>query len=157
MKRGGAYKDNLKQHLLVDLHELLIPLLDIRGLLARVRLLIGGLDGIVAVMIAPLDDLLENGLVNLRSCQQTFLDGAKPWRRRRTLGIGIADPPIESSPKSSSMLRIKTERSATARSVELLANVWWQPDKKTQMKAKFWQGNLPTSTVTPSLLWSEIF
>jgi hypothetical protein len=50
---------------LVDLHKLLIPFLDVGGLLPSIGLLVGGLYRVVAVVLAPLDDLLENGLVNL--------------------------------------------------------------------------------------------
>ena len=58
-------QNDLEEHLLVDLHELLIPLLDIRGLLAGIGLLVGRLDGVVAVVLAPLDDLLQDSLVHL--------------------------------------------------------------------------------------------
>ena len=61
---GG--KDDLKEHLLVDLHELLIPLLDIGGLLAGVGIILGVSWWVAAVMLAPLEDLSQNGLVHLR-------------------------------------------------------------------------------------------
>jgi hypothetical protein len=60
-----TYEDNLKEHLLIDLHELLVPLLDISSLFARVGVVIGSGWGIVLVMLAPLNDLLENRLVDL--------------------------------------------------------------------------------------------
>jgi hypothetical protein len=59
-------EDDLKQHLLVDLHELLIPIFDIRRLLARVRIVILGWWWVVLVVLAPLDDLLENRIRHLR-------------------------------------------------------------------------------------------
>lgn len=65
MGSWGAYEDDLKQHLLVDLHELLVPFLNIGGLLSGVGIIIGGGWGIVLVMLAPLDNLLEDGLVDL--------------------------------------------------------------------------------------------
>ena len=63
-----TYKDDLEEHLLVDLHELLVPLLDIGGLLAGVGVIISGGSGIAFVMTAPLDDLVEDGLVDLCEC-----------------------------------------------------------------------------------------
>ena len=60
-----AYKDDLEQHLLVDLHELLVPLLNIGGLLARVGIIIGSSNGVALVMLAPLNDLAENCFVDL--------------------------------------------------------------------------------------------
>lgn len=59
-----TYQDDLKEHLLVDLHELLIPLFNIGGL-ASVVVVIGGALGVVLVVLAPLDDLLQDGLVDL--------------------------------------------------------------------------------------------
>lgn len=62
---GG--EDDLKQHLLVDLHELLVPLLDVGGLLAGVGVVVRRGGGVVLVVLAPFDDLLEDGLVDLGS------------------------------------------------------------------------------------------
>jgi hypothetical protein len=50
---------------LVDLHELLVPLLDIGRLLTGVGVIVGSGLGIVLVMFAPLDNLLEDGLIDL--------------------------------------------------------------------------------------------
>ncbi len=50
---------------MVNLHELLVPLLDIGCLLAGVRLIVLGLGGIAAVVVAPLNDFAEDGLVYL--------------------------------------------------------------------------------------------
>jgi hypothetical protein len=58
-------EDNLKQHLLVDLHELLVPLLNIGCLLTRVGVIIGWGWRVVLVMFAPFNDLLEDGLVDI--------------------------------------------------------------------------------------------
>ena len=66
-----SYKNNLKQHLLINLHELLVPFLDIGSLLAGIGVVIDGGWGIVLVVLAPFDDLLENGFVDLRECKYT--------------------------------------------------------------------------------------
>jgi len=60
---GG--KDNLKKHLLINLHELLVPLLNVGGLLARVGIIVGWSWGVVLVVLAPFDNFLENGLVDI--------------------------------------------------------------------------------------------
>lgn len=62
-----AYQNDLEQHLLVNLHELLIPLLDVGGLLAGVGVIIVASKRIVSVMLAPLDNLLQDLLVDLCS------------------------------------------------------------------------------------------
>jgi hypothetical protein len=62
----GTYEDDLEEHLLVDLHELLIPLIDIRSLAAVVIVVTGG-GGIVLVVLTPFNDLLQDGLVHLSS------------------------------------------------------------------------------------------
>lgn len=61
-----TYENDLEQHLLVNLHELLVPLLNVGGLLAGIGIIIGSGGGVVLVMLAPFDNLLENGLVDLR-------------------------------------------------------------------------------------------
>ena len=61
---GG--KDDFKKHFLVDLHEFLIPLINICGFLARIRVIFVWLGRISAVMFTPLEDLLEDGLVDLK-------------------------------------------------------------------------------------------
>ena len=65
-----TYKDDLEQHLLVDLHELLVPLLDIGGLFAGIGVVVDGGRRIILVVLAPLNDLLQNGLIDLTECQQ---------------------------------------------------------------------------------------
>lgn len=58
-------EDDLKEHLLVDLHELLIPLLNLGGSLASIGLFLIGGGGVATVMLAPLDHLAQNRLGNL--------------------------------------------------------------------------------------------
>jgi hypothetical protein len=61
-----SYKNDLEEHLLVNLHELLVPLVDIGRLLARVGIVILGGGWVVLVVLAPLKDLLHDSLVDLR-------------------------------------------------------------------------------------------
>lgn len=61
---GNTYQDDLKQHLLVNLHELLIPLVDISGLAAGVIVVMRA-GRIVLVVVRPLDNLVQNGSVDL--------------------------------------------------------------------------------------------
>lgn len=61
---NGTYKDNLEEHLLIHLHELLVPLIDVSGL-ATVVVIVASTRRVVLGVLAPLDDLLEDGLVNL--------------------------------------------------------------------------------------------
>lgn len=66
-----TYKNNLKEHFLIHLHELLVPLLDISRLLAGIRLVIGSSNGIVTVVLAPLDHLSQDCFIDLpRPCQR---------------------------------------------------------------------------------------
>lgn len=62
----GIYKDDLEQHLLVDLYELLVLFLDIGGLFVGMGVVVIGGARIILVVVAPLNDLLQNGLINLR-------------------------------------------------------------------------------------------
>jgi hypothetical protein len=55
-----AYQDDLKEHLLVNLHKLLIPLLDICGLFAGVGIIVNGGRWIILVVLAPFNDLLKD-------------------------------------------------------------------------------------------------
>jgi hypothetical protein len=65
-----TYKDDLEEHLLVDLHELLVPLLNVGGLLAGIGVVILGRRGVVLVLGAPLEDLLKDVLGDLECiCQ----------------------------------------------------------------------------------------
>jgi hypothetical protein len=60
---GG--KDDLEEHLLINLHELLVPLFNVGGLLAGVGVVILGGRRVVLVLGAPLEDLLKHVLGNL--------------------------------------------------------------------------------------------
>lgn len=60
-----TYQDDLKEHLLINLHELLIPLLDICGLLASIGFVVLSLRGVVSVVLAPFNNLSEDSLVDL--------------------------------------------------------------------------------------------
>ena len=63
---GG--EDDLEEHLLVDLHELLVPLFDVGGLLAGVGVIDLSGRWVVLVLGAPLEDLLKHVLGNLGEC-----------------------------------------------------------------------------------------
>ena len=60
-----TYKDDLEDHLLVYLHELLVPLLDISGLLAGVVVIVISGGRVVLVVLAPLEDFAKDRLINL--------------------------------------------------------------------------------------------
>lgn len=62
-----TYQDDLEQHLLVYLHELLIPLFDISSLLSGVGVVVVRGRGVASVVRAPLDDLLQDRFVDLRA------------------------------------------------------------------------------------------
>jgi hypothetical protein len=64
---SSTYKDDLEQHLLVHLHELLVPLVNVGRLLARVRVIILRGGRVLAVMLAPFNNFLHDGLVDLGS------------------------------------------------------------------------------------------
>jgi len=73
----GTYKDDLKEHFLINLHKLLVPFLDIGSLLTTVGVVILGSGGVVLVMLAPLDNFLEDLLIDLR---QKCVSGLQPSR-----------------------------------------------------------------------------
>lgn len=91
-----TYQDDLEQHLLIDLHELLIPLVNLRGLLAVVGVLVVGGRRVLAVVLAPLNDLAQNGLGDLgaENVGQLFPKGGisrsiAAARMGLTLGMGM--------------------------------------------------------------------
>ena len=61
------YKNDVEEHLLVNLHELLIPLPDISKLHPSVKVIIVVVNcgKVVLVVLAPLEDLAKDGLSNL--------------------------------------------------------------------------------------------
>lgn len=61
----STYKDDLEQHLLIDLHELLVPLIDICRSPAGLCIVVVAGDGIVLVVLAPFNNLTQNGLVDV--------------------------------------------------------------------------------------------
>lgn len=60
---GG--EDDLKKHLLVNLHELLVPILYVGGFLARIRVVVLSWNRVILVVLTPLEDLAQNGLRDL--------------------------------------------------------------------------------------------
>lgn len=58
-------EDDLEEHLLVDLHVLLVPLVDVGGLLAGVGVVVIARWWVGLVVLAPLEDLLQDGIVDL--------------------------------------------------------------------------------------------
>lgn len=66
--RRGAYKNNLKQHLLVHLHELLVPFVDVGGLLAAVGVVFAGGHGVALVVFAPFQDFAKDYFADLMVC-----------------------------------------------------------------------------------------
>lgn len=75
-----TYKNYFEQHLLIHLHEFLIPLVDISSPSARV-IVISRARRIVLVMSAPLDHLFENRFVDLYGTpsQTVEQDGNAEW------------------------------------------------------------------------------
>jgi hypothetical protein len=64
-----AYQNDLKKHFLIDLHKLLIPLFDIGRTFTGVGFIIVGRRGVTLVMLTPLDNLLEDSLIDLKVAQ----------------------------------------------------------------------------------------
>lgn len=60
-----TYENDLKEHFLVNLHEFLIPLIDIGGLFSGIRIILSGWCRVPFVMSAPLDHLIQDSLVDL--------------------------------------------------------------------------------------------
>jgi hypothetical protein len=60
-----AYENDLEEHLLVNLHEFLVPLFDIGGLLAGVGVIVGGGWWVILVVFTPLNNLLEDLVIDL--------------------------------------------------------------------------------------------
>jgi len=61
-----THENDLKKHLLVDLHEFLVPLVDVCCLLPAITLFLCRLDGVTTVLLAPLYDLAQHRIVDVR-------------------------------------------------------------------------------------------
>ncbi len=83
-------EDDLKEHLLVDLHELLVPVLDIGRLLSRVGVVVLRRSGVVLVVLAPLKDLAENSLGDLSRSQSAASSKAGADARVKWWIVGSA-------------------------------------------------------------------
>lgn len=92
-----TYQDNLEEHLLIHLHELLIPVLDVGSLLTVVGILVVSRRGVVAVVLAPLDHLPQNGLVDLRIISITCSSCADEAVSRAAAYVGNGDSLGESA------------------------------------------------------------
>jgi len=57
---------------LIDLHELLIPLLDVRRLPSGIGIILVGRGGVMSVMVAPFNHLFENGGVDIGNRDRFF-------------------------------------------------------------------------------------
>lgn len=65
-KYGSAtYQNDLEEHFLVDLHELLVPLVDVCGFLPTVGVIIGLRRRVALVVLAPLNNLFEDRFIHL--------------------------------------------------------------------------------------------
>ena len=65
-----TYKNNLKEHLLVDLHKFLVPLINVCRLLTRIGIIVVCGRWVTLVVNAPFDDLVQDGLVDLACSDQ---------------------------------------------------------------------------------------
>lgn len=113
----GTYENDLKKHLLVNLHELLIPLLDVCSLLARIGLVITSGNWIIFMVFTPLNDLFQNRLVDLKR----EVSGHTESRCEivLTLGIGTGSDSA-ASPRSSIMLVMSIDLMATSFAATIL-------------------------------------
>lgn len=67
ISKAATYEDDLEQHLLIDLHEFLVPFINIGCLLTGVGIVFGSSRRIGTVVSAPLNDFTEDGLVDVRN------------------------------------------------------------------------------------------
>jgi hypothetical protein len=75
-KMANTYQDDLEQHLLINLHELLVPLVDIGGLAAGIIVVMGA-RRVVLMVVAPLNNLVQDRRINLFESCQYFLFALK--------------------------------------------------------------------------------
>lgn len=59
-------EDYLEQHLLIDLHELLVPIVNVGRLFARLGVLVGSRGRVILVVITPVQDLSQHRLRDLQ-------------------------------------------------------------------------------------------
>ena len=67
MAASKTHQNDFEEHLLVDRHVLLIPLLNVGRLLSGIRIVIGRGWWVALVVLAPLENLAQDGLVDLRA------------------------------------------------------------------------------------------
>lgn len=72
----NTYQDDLEQHLLINLHELLVPLVDIGGLATGIIVVMGA-RGVVLMVVAPLNNLVQDRRIDLFESCQSFLFALK--------------------------------------------------------------------------------
>lgn len=60
-----TYKNDLEEHFLVNLHELLVPLIDIGSLLANIVVILISSGRVGSVIGAPFNDFLQDSFVDL--------------------------------------------------------------------------------------------
>jgi len=58
-------KDDFKEHFLINLHELLVPLFDVGCLFSRVGIILVASWGIRLMVVTPFDHLLEDSFINV--------------------------------------------------------------------------------------------
>lgn len=109
---GG--EDDLEEHLLVDLHELLVPLLDVGGLLAGVGVLVLLWGRVLLVVVAPFEDFAQDSFRDLKQNVLVSVRRDVGVKRRLTFMMGMGSSP--GVPRSSIMFLISIERSAMIRS-----------------------------------------
>jgi hypothetical protein len=66
----SSYKDDLEEHLLIDLHEFLIPLINVGGLLSDIVIVVITRRRIGLVIGAPFDDFAECRFIDLCMCER---------------------------------------------------------------------------------------
>jgi hypothetical protein len=71
-----TYQDDLEQHLLINLHELLVPLVDIGGLATGIIVVMGA-RRVVLMVVAPLNNLVQDRRIDLFESCQSFLFALK--------------------------------------------------------------------------------
>lgn len=110
-----SYQDDFKQHLLVHLQELLVPLVNIGGFSSRIRIIVCRSRRISAMMRAPFDDFVQDSLVHLRRALMSIPSIYLSRQEALTLSKGMAS--FSASGTSIRICFSSMERSATWRSM----------------------------------------